>query len=269
MVTMHADLTELAAAAGIFPDPFRLLIRERAGSTNDEARDLALAGAPAGLVVLALEQTQGRGRRGNRWFAPPAESLAFSVVLRPEAPRSLWPRLALAAGLAVAEAAGHFGVEAGIKWPNDIWIRDRKAAGILVEAGEDFVIVGIGINVNAESFPPDVAATATSLHREAGAPVARDALLTAVIRRLAVRHPQIGMDFDELLAGVRRRCVLSGRAVSLLTARGLRHGIVEGIGPGGELLLRTPEGLETHLQADEVRLVDEAREGRMVSEAGW
>lgn len=253
---------ELAAAAGTFPDPFRLLIRERTGSTNDEARDLALAGAPAGLVVLALEQTQGRGRRGNSWFAPPAESLAFSVVLRPEAPKPLWPRLALAAGLAVAEAAGHFGVEAGIKWPNDIWIRDRKAAGILVEAGDDFVIVGIGINVNAGTLPPEVASIATSLHLEASGPVARDALLTAVIRRLAVRHPQIGSDFDELLAGVRRRCVLSGRTVSLLTARGPRHGIVEGIGPGGALLLRTSEGLESHLQADEVRLADSSRQGQ-------
>lgn len=249
---MHEDFT---AAAGAFPDPFRLLIRERAGSTNDEARDLACAGAPAGLVVLALEQTQGRGRRGNSWFAPPAGSLAFSVILRPDEPKSLWPRLALAAGLAVAEAAGHFGVEAGIKWPNDIWIRDRKAAGILVEAGEDFVIVGIGINVNADTFPPDVAAIATSLHSEAGAPVPRHELLTAVIRRLSVRHPQIGAGFDDLLAAVRHRCVLSGRTVSLLTARGPRHGIVEGIAPGGALRLRTCEGLETHLQADEVRIL--------------
>lgn len=248
---MDADL--IAAAAG-FPEPFRLLVRERAVSTNDEAHALACAGAPSGLVVIALEQTGGRGRRGNTWFAPPGESLAFSIVLRPTEPKSLWPRLALAAGLAVAEAAGRFGVEAGIKWPNDIWIRDRKAAGILVEAGEDFVVVGIGLNVNTTTFPPEVAPIATSLCLEAGTQIPRDELLAAVVGRFAVRHPQIGAGFETLLAAVRQRCVLSSRPVSLLTAQGPRQGVVEGIAPNGALLLRTPQGLESHLQADEVRI---------------
>ncbi|RYD26033.1 MAG: biotin--[acetyl-CoA-carboxylase] ligase, partial [Verrucomicrobiaceae bacterium] len=90
------------------PEPFRLLIKQSVDSTNDEARRLAEQGMPEGLVVITDRQTQGRGRRGAAWFSPPGESLAFSVLLRPDAPKALWPRLALVAGLAVAEALEEF-----------------------------------------------------------------------------------------------------------------------------------------------------------------
>lgn len=247
---------DFPSAAADFPDPFRLLIRESAGSTNDEARALAAKGAADGLVVLALEQTAGRGRRGAAWFAPAGESLAFSIVVRPQEPKSLWPRLALATGLAVAEAAESFGVPAGIKWPNDVWISGRKVAGILVEAGPDFVIVGIGLNVNTTCFPQAVAEIATSLQLESGRPLPRQAVLAALIRRFAVRRSQIDSGFGTLLDGVRQRCVLTGREVSLSTPQGPRIGTVEGIAPGGGLLLRSGGTLETLIQADEVRPLD-------------
>src|SRR5512134_2109839 len=162
---MTDDFTGIASE---FPDPFRLLIRETAGSTNDELRALAAAGSPDGLVLLALQQTAGRGRRGAAWFCPAGESLAFSILVRPAEPKALWPRLALAAGLAVAEAAESFGPPAGIKWPNDVWIGRRKVAGILVEAGPDFAIVGIGLNVHTTSFPAEVSEIATSLRIASG-----------------------------------------------------------------------------------------------------
>src|SRR6478735_9128147 len=110
------DFTRVAAD---FPEPFRLLVRESVESTNDEVRILAQTGAPDGLVVLAERQTAGRGRRGAAWFSQAGESLAFSVLLRPDEPKALWPRLALAAGLAVTEAVESFGTQPGIKWPND------------------------------------------------------------------------------------------------------------------------------------------------------
>lgn len=246
---------DFTAAAADFPEPFRLMVRESVESTNDEVRDLARAGAADGLIVLAERQTAGRGRRGAAWFSPAGESLAFSILVRPEEPKALWPRLALAAGLAVAEAVETFGPQAGIKWPNDVWIGQRKAAGILVEAGADFAVVGIGLNVNTTGFPPEVAEIATSLRIETARVFSRAEVLGEIIRRFAGRRRQIGNDFDGLLSAVRLRCVLTGKRVTLTTASGPRAGTVEGIAAGGELLLRTETGLERLIQADEVRLL--------------
>jgi BirA family biotin operon repressor/biotin-[acetyl-CoA-carboxylase] ligase len=248
---------DFTAAAADFPEPFRLLVRESAESTNDEVRLLGQAGAADGLVVLAERQTAGRGRRGAAWFSPAGESLAFSILIRPEEPKSLWPRLALAAGLAVAEAVETFGAQAGIKWPNDVWIGHRKTAGILVEAGSDFAIIGIGLNVNTTEFPPEVSEIATSLRLETSQAFSRAEVLGTVIRRFARRRHQISGDFEELLSAVRLRCVLTGKRVSLTTASGPRIGIIEGIAAGGELLLRSEQGLERLIQADEVRLLPE------------
>jgi len=217
---------------------------------------LAHAGAPDGLVLLALEQTTGRGRRGAAWFSPAQASLAFSILTRPQEPKALWPRLALAAGLAVAEAVESFGLTADIKWPNDVWLRSRKVAGILVEAGSDFAIIGIGLNVNTCEFPPEVADIATSLRIQTGRDFPRQEVLAAIVRRFARRHSQIGGDFHELLDAVRQRCVLTGHRVSLITSGGPKLGTVEGIAPGGELILRTATGLEHLIQADEVRILE-------------
>jgi len=186
---MLENFTETAAG---FPDPFRLMVRDEVGSTNDELRTLAESGAPGGLVLLALKQTAGRGRRGATWFAPEGESLAFSILIRPQEPKALWPRLALATGLAVAEAAESFGPTTGIKWPNDIWIERRKLAGILVEAGADYAIIGIGLNVNTTQLPKEVADIATSLKIETGTTLSIPDVLAAIIRRFAVHHSQIG-----------------------------------------------------------------------------
>ncbi|MGL4398594.1 MAG: biotin--[acetyl-CoA-carboxylase] ligase [Luteolibacter sp.] len=243
-----------AAAAG-FPDPFRLLVRDSVTSTNDELRILARSGAPDGLILLAEQQTAGRGRRGAAWFSPTGESLAFSILLRPVIPKSLWPRYSLATGLAVAEAIETCGLQAGIKWPNDVWIARRKVAGILVEAGQDFVIIGIGLNVNTTCFPPEVAEIATSLRMESSQDFSRAEVLSAVVRKFANRSRQVDHEFSELIAAVRQRCVLSGQRVSLITSSGQRTGVAEGIAEGGELLLRTEAGLERIIQADEVRLL--------------
>lgn len=242
------------AAAADFPDPFRLLLKESVESTNDEVRVLAQAGGPDGLVILAERQTAGRGRRGAAWFSPAGESLAFSILVRPEEPKMLWPRLALAAGLAVAEAVETFGLQAGIKWPNDVWLGGRKAAGILVEAGSDFAVVGIGLNINSTTFPPEVAEIATSMRMEAGQEFSRSEVLTEIVRKFARRRAQIETDFAHLISEVGVRCVLTGKRVTLATASGPKTGTVEGIALGGELLLRTETGLERLIQADEVRL---------------
>ena len=232
------------------PPPFTLCVRDEVGSTNDEARGLAERGAADGTVVLARRQTAGRGRRGAGWFADEVDGLAFSVVLRPHDSKALWPRLALAAGLAVAEAVETRLPLVGIKWPNDVWLAGRKVAGVLVEAGGDFAVVGIGLNVNVAAFPGELAGIASSIRIELGSPVDRGDVLTDLLWRF-------DLDFSELLDGVRERCVLTGREVTMVTAGGTRQGRVAGLGPGGELLLRTAAGVERIIQADEVRLIRE------------
>lgn len=248
-------MSEYHEAAAGFPDPFRLMVKESVESTNDEVRLLGQIGAADGMVVIAERQTAGRGRRGAAWFSPPGESLAFSILVRPEEPKSLWPRLALAAGLAVAEAIESFGLHAGIKWPNDVWISGKKASGILVEAGQDFAVVGIGLNVNSEEFPEEVAGIATSMRIEAEREFSRADVLGEIVRRFATRRRQIGQDFDAITAAVASRCVLTGHRVILNTSGGPLSGTVEGIAPGGELLLQTGMRLEKLIQADEVRIL--------------
>lgn len=248
---------EFSAIGPQLPGSLRLLVRESVGSTNDECRALGNAGAADGTVVIADRQTEGRGRRGAAWFSQPGESLAFSLLARPAAPKPLWPRLALAAGAAVAEAAEALGLQASIKWPNDVWIGQRKLAGVLVEAGTDFAVIGIGINVNCAEFPPELAELATSLRRESGILISRAAVLLAVLNRLEIRRHQIGTGFPDLLKTVRLRCALTGSVVKLVSANGPVQGRVEGLGPSGELLLRRENGrLESLLQADEIRLVE-------------
>lgn len=245
----------LNAAAANFPEPFRLFVRESVASTNDEVRELARMGAPDGVIVVAEQQTAGRGRRGAAWFSPPGESLAFSILVKPQEPKALWPRLALAGGLAVAEAVESCGLQAGIKWPNDVWLGGKKTAGILVEAGADFAVVGIGLNVNSTEFPEAVRDIATSMRIEAGTSFQRPEVLGEIIRKFARRREQIDRDFEELISAVRVRCVLTGKRVTLSTAGGPKTGVVEGIAAGGELLLRTAQGLERLMQADEVRVL--------------
>ena len=225
------------------PEGFHLDFRETTGSTNDDVREAARAGAPAGLVVVAERQQSGRGRRGAAWVCPPGEGLAFSVLLRPLEPKALWPRLSLAAGLAVAEGLDRHGVAAEVKWPNDIWIGGKKISGILVEAGEDFVVVGIGINVGVTEFPEALEDSATSLALECG--------------EAPVWQAKIGTDFDELLRRFRERCALTGKQVRLTCADGVLAGEAAGIGDGGELLVRTPDGLRRIVQAEEVRVMEE------------
>jgi len=249
-----ADLhQEFAATAAALPDPFRLWLRDACASTNDEARQLGLGGAPGGDVVVAGVQTAGRGRRGTAWLATPGESLTFSILWRPSISKNLWPRHALAAGLAVAEACEAYVPLAGIKWPNDVWIADRKVAGILVEAGPDFVVVGIGLNVNTRNFPAEIRNAATSLSIEYGRPLDRGTLLGKIIARFAINAKRLEGDFESLLHGVRQRCVLTGHHVDLQTPSGPLHGYCEGIGTSGELLVRTGQDLQHILQADEVR----------------
>ena len=157
-------------------------------STNRYLVDEARAGAPAGTVVVADHQTAGRGRLGRTWVAPPGASLLTSVLLRPQLPAERRHLLVAAAGLAMAEAVeSETGVVAGLKWPNDLLVGDRKLCGVLAEAAADALVVGLGVNVEWTDVPGDLAAIATACNLEGGRPTERSALLDSFLARFADR----------------------------------------------------------------------------------
>ena len=148
-----------------------------------------LEGAPEGAIAITEEQTEGRGRLGRSWHAPPGTSLLFSIVLIPPVPAERLAELSLVAGHAVAEAiAAKTGLSPTIKHPNDVLIDGRKVAGVLAEAAEGRVVLGIGINVSQseDELPPEVAAT--SLRLAGASAVDRAALLATVLQRLEARY---------------------------------------------------------------------------------
>ena len=158
----------------------RVEVVPRTPSTNDAAWAAALAGAPEGTVIFAEEQTAGRGRMGRQWHSPPRLNLLMSVILRPALSADQANYLTVTSSVAVAQAVReHLPLQARIRWPNDITVKERKLSGILVEGrtlatGAAFVL-GIGLNVNMrpEHFPPELRGIATSLAIETGAPVSR------------------------------------------------------------------------------------------------
>jgi len=150
-------------------------------STMDDACVAAAEGAKDGHVVLADQQTRGRGAHGRQWLSPPGSDLYFSVVARPTLEPASTALVTLAAGLGVRDAVASFlpGRSVLVKWPNDIWIERRKCAGVLVESRTvgmrlDSMIIGVGLNVNRVDWPPDLVSNATSLRAEHGSGEAFD-----------------------------------------------------------------------------------------------
>jgi len=218
----------------------------RLDSTNRHVRDAARAGAADGLVVVADEQTAGRGRRGRTWDAPPGSSLLVSVLLRGAGDPH---RAVMAAGVALAAAVDDVtGVHAGLKWPNDLVVADRKLAGLLAEADGDALVVGAGCNVNWEAFPDELAATATACNLEAGRPVDRDALLDAFLDELAAA---LGRG-DAVVDDYRARLATVGRTVRVEHVRGDDVvGSAIGVTDAGALVVRDDAGVEhTVIAAD-------------------
>jgi BirA family biotin operon repressor/biotin-[acetyl-CoA-carboxylase] ligase len=165
-----------------------LLHLASAGSTNDVALERARAGAAPGLVVIADEQTRGRGRLGRSWHSPAAGNLYLSALVPPPASPAQAPSLTLAAGLAVKETLNAAGCAASIKWPNDVLVSGKKVAGILTETATrgarlEAVVIGIGVNVNGDP-PPELAAIATSARACLGREVDRAALAADLLARL-------------------------------------------------------------------------------------
>jgi BirA family transcriptional regulator, biotin operon repressor / biotin---[acetyl-CoA-carboxylase] ligase len=218
-------------------------------STNVEAKSLAISGAPEGTVVIAEAQTAGRGRLGRRWTSPAGKGLLFSVLLRPALPMSEAHLLTLVAACASAEAVESLvPAPVKIKWPNDLFIGDRKVGGILLEvAGEqdevDWIVAGIGLNVNTEygELPVNLRRTATSLKMAAGEPVDRSELLARLLLALETHYAGAVADgFEHALNAFRQRDYLLSKGVSVQTREGPVAGRAAGIDERGALLVELP-----------------------------
>lgn len=230
-------------------------------STNDLAAARGRAGAPEGLVIAADRQSGGRGRMGRSWHSPAGENLYLSVLLRPARPPAEIPPLTLLAGVAVARAAARAGVRPRLKWPNDVQLEEdgepRKLAGILTEMvseGERIghVVVGIGLNVNALTFPDDLAARATSLRRALGTRQDRTALLAELLAAFELLYDEFRAEgpgpavaaWQEFAAlGARWRVSGAGRPL---------EGVALGVDPDGALRLRDDAGRVHRVLSGEV-----------------
>lgn len=228
------------------------------GSTNDEARRLAQAGAPEGTLVITDYQTTGRGRLDRRWEAPPSSSLLMSLVFRPPLAPHQVQRLMMVCGLAVADAVESVaGLPVGLKWPNDVVVAGAKAGGILTEIeleGErvSYAVVGLGLNVNLDpgQLPQDLLMPATSLSHELGREVARLTLLRAFLRAVESRYVALKAGRSPRAEWAERLITL-GQPVAVSTPGSVLEGVAEGVDADGALLVRLAGGrLETVVAGD-------------------
>lgn len=239
-------------------EPWPAVVLDDIDSTNAEALRLVAAGQAAPFLVLAERQSAGRGRRGRAWSSPFAQNLYYSLVLRVEGGMRQLEGLSLVVGLAVRQTLLALGVaSAGLKWPNDVLVDNRKVAGILLELVGDpadvcHVVLGIGINVNMQSA--DIDQAWTSLHLETGHMVDRNrlaALLGDNLRICLERHHQEG--FSALQSEWESAHLWQGRPVSLIAGSNSVDGVVLGVDHQGALRLDV-DGIEKSFSGGELSL---------------
>ena len=232
------------------------------GSTNDRALDLAVAGEPEGAVVLAEEQTGGRGRRERTWHSPVRLGIYVSLILRPLVPATRAPLFTFMAAVAAASALRETcSLQASIKWPNDVVVERRKIAGILGETrGSDPLIremvLGIGVNVNhrPEDFSSDVLERATSVRIETGVAADRAVLLAAILEGFERRYSRLvgGQPSDLLREWESLSALPRGRSVVVEGPAGRSEGSLAGVDEEGALLLLLPDGRTVRVPFGEI-----------------
>lgn len=237
-------------------------------STNNYAKKLANRNYPEGTIVVAECQTAGRGRRGRAWFSQPGKGIYVSMILRPSLPLNQLSRVTPSIAVAVADTLGNqLGLKPGIKWPNDIQINGLKIAGILTEAATDmdgieYIIVGIGLNVNYQlaDFPEEFRQTATSARIELKHTVPRLPLLQELLLRVEQRYQQmLTGGFAAIMEEFRRRSTVIGKDIQLDGSQGVTSGRAIDIDNSGFLMVRDAEGNIHHVMSGEV-LVKETPE---------
>lgn len=234
----------------------RVIAYSHLTSTNDVARREAKKGAREGTVILAEEQTAGKGRLRRAWLSPKG-SIALSIILHPT-PAQL-PSLIMIASLAVVHCIEKVDLKAQIKWPNDVLVNDKKVCGILIESdvkgkAVDYAVIGIGLNVNLKPGDfPEIAATATSLSHELG----RELSLPEVIGCLLLETEKLYLalpEGDSVFEEWRDRLVTLGKEVTVSSGKTSYQGVAESVASDGSLFLRQPDGNLIKIVAGDVSL---------------
>ena len=225
----------------------KVLRFESLPSTNTELAQRASEGAAEGLAIVADEQTAGRGRLQRAWSSPKGAGLYFSILLRPTIPQNCWPLITFMAALAVGDALREAaGVQTDIKWPNDLLSGERKICGILAEAIDTplgrAVILGIGINLTENAFPPELANVATSVSEAAGYAPDREQILAALLDALSRWYPRLAEPAQIVDAWSNRSTYAIGKLVQVSNGDDVWQGTTSGVEPDGALRLRTAGG---------------------------
>ncbi|WP_418791366.1 biotin--[acetyl-CoA-carboxylase] ligase [Phosphitispora sp. TUW77] len=240
-----------------------IVYHETVGSTNDLAKKLARKGAENGTVVIAEEQTGGKGRMGRTWYSPEGEGLWFSIILRPPISPIEAPKITLVAAVAVTRAIRELtDIEAGIKWPNDILVSGRKLAGILTEMSAEidrvnYLVVGIGVNVNLDctKLNDGLAETATSIKQLSSGSVSRIRLLSGILDHFDVLYEEfIKGHFSQILSKWKEMSVTINRWVKITSLEGADEGIAFDIDAEGALLLMKKDGSMKRVLSGDVTL---------------
>lgn len=237
-----------------------IVYKDVVGSTNAEVRKMAEDGAKDGLLVVADSQTMGKGRRGRTWESPKGTNLYFSMLLKPNFAPDKASMITLVTAYSVAKVIREMtGLDAKIKWPNDIVVGKKKVCGILTEMSMErdyihHVVVGIGINVNEETFPVELDEMATSLKNEKGSLVSRANLLSAILLQFEEDYLKfLAMeDLRPFLDEYNKILVNKGALVKVLDPKGEFSGIAGGIGADGRLIVFKENGQIEQVYAGEV-----------------
>ncbi len=238
----------------------KIIYYKQLDSTNTEIARLAAVGATHGTVVVADAQTAGKGRRGRGWESPAGENIYMSILLRPDCVPDKAPMLTLVMAYSVAQALKKWGfLDVQIKWPNDLILSGKKICGILTEMRLkgmeiDYVVVGVGINVNTNEFPKEIKDTATSLYMESGRVIDRENMIESVVSYFDKSYGQFleTMDLSFLKEAYNNMLVNVGKEVRVLEPEYEYTAYAQGINSEGELVVRTVEGEEKRIYAGEV-----------------
>jgi len=214
------------------------------GSTNDDAFRLGVAGAPEGTVVIADSQTKGKGRMQRSWHSPVGSNIYTSIILRPQIDPARALQISILAGVAVAEVLESYCPgKIKLKWPNDVLLDGKKVCGILSQAKAavnkvDFIVLGIGINVNINQFPQEISDMATSLAIETGREISRQELIIGLYENLTKWYKQLLQDgFSRIKEKWLSYSLLIGQTVQIVFQEEVVSGKAIGIDEYGSLIL--------------------------------
>lgn len=229
-------------------------------STNDLAAQAAREGEPEGLVITAIGQTSGRGRRGRLWQDEPGQSILMSLLFRPNLELSETPALGFAVSLAIAEWLESLGLRPELKWPNDVLINGRKIAGMLIEHvycdGSDAIAAGVGVNVNQQCFDGDLKSIATSLHLQTDRLYDIAELQKTLAETIFLKYTNfVTAGSEEILESWRNYMWGVGESVEILTESDTLSGVIQGVDDVGALIISGRFGQQAIYAADAIKTI--------------